>query len=144
MPDSSHGPHAVLSAGRERLCALSPDCSCWASGRSASVSPPFRASKTIFALNSSACCLRFDVSDLLPAEDQQTSNRSLCQCPSFGRIAQLGLPFGALRMGKVQFFCRINSALRLTDYVFYHRVPSVVVVGSVSAGLCRKLSGGHL
>ncbi|WP_297780660.1 ATP-binding protein, partial [uncultured Roseovarius sp.] len=37
-----------------------------------------------FALNSGACCLRFDISDLLLVEDQQTANRSLCQCPNFG------------------------------------------------------------
>jgi hypothetical protein len=28
--------------------------------------------------------LRFDISDLLLVEDQQTANRSLCQCPNFG------------------------------------------------------------
>jgi hypothetical protein len=27
--------------------------------------------------------LRFDISDLLLVEDQQTANRSLCQCPNF-------------------------------------------------------------
>jgi hypothetical protein len=33
---------------------------------------------------SGACCLRFDISDLLRVEDQQTANRNLCQCPNFG------------------------------------------------------------
>ncbi|MGX0879592.1 hypothetical protein ACSSV4_004301 [Roseovarius sp. MBR-154] len=28
--------------------------------------------------------MRFDISDLLLVEDQQTANRSLCQCPNFG------------------------------------------------------------
>ena len=42
------------------------------------------ASITTFALNSGACCFRFDISDLLLVEDQQTANSSLCQCPNFG------------------------------------------------------------
>ncbi|WP_211243764.1 hypothetical protein, partial [Paracoccus hibiscisoli] len=37
-----------------------------------------------FALNSGACCFRFDIVDLLRNEDQQTANQSLCQCPVFG------------------------------------------------------------
>ena len=44
---------------------------------------PFRASSATFALNSGAYCLRFDIPDLLLVEDQQTANRSLCQCPNF-------------------------------------------------------------
>lgn len=35
-------------------------------------------------LNSGRCCFRFDMSDLLRVEDQQTTNRSLRQCPNFG------------------------------------------------------------
>jgi hypothetical protein len=30
------------------------------------------------------CCFRFDISDLLLVEDQQTTYRSLRQCPNFG------------------------------------------------------------
>ncbi len=51
---------------------------------SAAVSSPFRASSATFALNSGACCFRFDISDLLLVEDQQTANRSLRHCPNFG------------------------------------------------------------
>jgi hypothetical protein len=51
---------------------------------SAAVSSPFRASGATFALNLGACCLHFDISDLLLVEDQQTANRSLGQCPNFG------------------------------------------------------------
>lgn len=40
-------------------------------------------SSATFALNSGACCLRFDISDLLLVEDPQTANRSLGQCPNF-------------------------------------------------------------
>ena len=36
------------------------------------------------ALKSGECCFRFDISDLLLVEDQQTTNRSLRQCPIFG------------------------------------------------------------
>lgn len=43
-----------------------------------------QASSATFALNSGACCVRFDISDLLLGEDQQTANRSLFQCPNFG------------------------------------------------------------
>jgi 3-dehydroquinate dehydratase-2 len=43
-----------------------------------------QGSSATFALNPGACCLRFDIFDLLLVEDQQTANRSLCQCPNFG------------------------------------------------------------
>ncbi|PIL21973.1 hypothetical protein P775_01365 [Puniceibacterium antarcticum] len=36
-----------------------------------------------FVLNSGAYCLRLDISDPLLVEDQQTANRSLCQCLNF-------------------------------------------------------------
>ncbi|MEO1950157.1 hypothetical protein, partial [Thioclava sp.] len=43
-----------------------------------------QASSATFALNSVACCVRFDISAPLLGEDQQTANRSLFQCPNFG------------------------------------------------------------
>jgi hypothetical protein len=46
-------------------------------------SPPFSASSATFALNSGACCFRFDIFHLLRGEDQQTANRRLRQCPAF-------------------------------------------------------------
>jgi hypothetical protein len=51
---------------------------------SAVASSPFRVASTIFALISGACCLRFDISDLLLVEVQQIANCSLRQCPNFG------------------------------------------------------------
>ena len=69
---------------RQRGWKLSP-AACVAPLARRSLQPsPFRASSATFALNSGACCLRFDISDLLLVEDQQTANRSLCQCPNFG------------------------------------------------------------
>jgi len=44
---------------------------------SLTVPSPFSASNATFALNSGRCCFRFDMSDLLCIEDQQTTNRSL-------------------------------------------------------------------
>lgn len=45
------------------------------------------------ALNSGACCFRFDIFDLLLGEDQQTAIQSLRQCPVFG--GHLSGPCGA-------------------------------------------------
>ncbi|CAN0601862.1 unnamed protein product, partial [Ectocarpus sp. 12 AP-2014] len=45
---------------------------------------PFSDSSATFALNSGACCFRFDIFDLLRGEDQQTANPSLRHCPVFG------------------------------------------------------------
>ncbi|MGY6647134.1 MAG: hypothetical protein ACXIVD_18155, partial [Salinarimonas sp.] len=36
----------------------------------------FRASSATFALNSGACCLRFDISDLLLIEEPQTAKKT--------------------------------------------------------------------
>ncbi len=52
-----------------RSCALLRACS------------RFSPSRATFALNSGACCLRFDIFDLLLLEDQKSANRSLRQCP---------------------------------------------------------------
>ena len=41
---------------------------------------------------------RFDISDLLLVEDQQTANRSLCQCPNFGGMYELPSPASDLSM----------------------------------------------
>ena len=63
----------------------------WTPNRLASsltVSSPFSASNATFALNSGWCCFRFDIVDLLRVEDQQTTNRSLRQCPEFRGVAQ--------------------------------------------------------
>lgn len=49
-------------------------------------------SNATFALNSGACCLRFNFSDLLVAEDQQIADRSLRQCPIFGEHLKIWRP----------------------------------------------------
>jgi hypothetical protein len=50
---------------------------------SSDVSSPYRVISATFALNSDACCLRFETSDLVLVEDQLTAKRSLCQRPIF-------------------------------------------------------------
>ncbi|WP_245408475.1 hypothetical protein, partial [Zhengella mangrovi] len=51
------------------------------------------------ALNSGECCFRFDISDLLLVEDQQTAIHSLRQRPKFG---------GQLRSRRHQALLRLS------------------------------------
>ncbi|WP_123628189.1 hypothetical protein [Phaeobacter inhibens] len=85
--------HGWRSAAKGGMCVLpiaefhpfSNACLCtpnWLAS-SATVRLPFKALSASLALNSGEWFFRFDVSDLLFVEDQQTANRSLRQCPDF-------------------------------------------------------------
>ena len=92
--DGSSSPYVTFAKRMHCRSEMHPEPACQLGGvvrayaaplaRRSLQPSPFRASNATLALNSGACCFRFDISDLLLVEDQQTANRSLCQCPNCG------------------------------------------------------------
>jgi pimeloyl-ACP methyl ester carboxylesterase len=73
--------------------------------------------------------LRFDISDLLRAEDQQTANRRLCQCPNLGGSS---LKQSAVNLGVDAFRAKQHAIKKRPDRranLPLVNCPMLVIVG---------------
>ncbi|MEM7441451.1 MAG: hypothetical protein AAF393_17815, partial [Pseudomonadota bacterium] len=82
----------------------------------------FNASSATFALNSGLWRFRFDISDLLLVEDQQTTNRSLRQRPKFGGSSNIGLSVSLFRRRLRQTLFNTKHCVRFRCY-WQNRTP---------------------